>query len=80
MTNCQTKDLIKIDKCLSKWPSRNQIGHIEWIRFSQIDHHDFTFNQIDHYDLIFTYEPYPFDDLTYLLNLSYLFKLTQLVG
>ncbi len=29
----------------------NQIGHIEWIGFSQIDHLDLTLSQIDHYDL-----------------------------
>jgi hypothetical protein len=29
----------------------NQIGHIEWIGFSQIDHLDLTLSQIDYYDL-----------------------------
>jgi predicted aldo/keto reductase-like oxidoreductase len=42
-----------MDKCPSKWPWLNQIGHIEWIGFSQIDHPDLTFSQINHYDLTF---------------------------
>jgi len=29
----------------------NQIGHIEWIRFSQIDHPNLTLDQINYYDL-----------------------------
>jgi hypothetical protein len=33
-----------MDKC-------PQNGHIEWIRFSEIDHPDLTLNQIDHDDL-----------------------------
>jgi hypothetical protein len=53
LTKCQAKDLVKMDKCLSKWPWFSQINHIEWIRFSQIDHLDLTFSQIDHYDLTF---------------------------
>jgi hypothetical protein len=40
LTKCQIKDLVKMDKCPSKWPWLNQIGHIEWIWFSQIEHHD----------------------------------------
>ncbi len=48
---CQAKDLVKMDKCPSKWPKLNQIGHIEWIGFNQIDHPNLTLNQIDHYDL-----------------------------
>jgi hypothetical protein len=34
----QIENLIKMDKCPSKWPWLNQIGHIEWIRCNQIDH------------------------------------------
>jgi hypothetical protein len=51
LIKCQAKDLIKMDKCPSKWPWLSQVGHIEWIRFSQIDHLNLTLNQIDHYDL-----------------------------
>ncbi len=40
-----------MDKCPLKWPWFGQIGHIEWIGFSQIDHPNLTLNQIDHYDL-----------------------------
>jgi hypothetical protein len=29
----------------------NQIDHIEWIGFNQINHHDLTFSQMNHYDL-----------------------------
>ncbi len=43
-TKRQVKDLVKMDKC-------PQNGHIEWIRFSEIDHPDLTLNQIDHDDL-----------------------------
>jgi hypothetical protein len=53
LTKCQTKDLVKMDKCPSKWPWFSQINHIEWIRFNQIDHLDLTHSQIDHYDLTF---------------------------
>jgi hypothetical protein len=49
-TKFQAEDLIKIDKCPLKWPWLNQIGHIEWIGFSQIDHPYLTLSQIDHYD------------------------------
>ncbi len=28
-TKCQAKDLVKMDKCPSKWPWLSQIGHIE---------------------------------------------------
>jgi hypothetical protein len=51
LTRSHAEDLVKKDKCPSKWPQLNQIGHIEWIGFSQIDHLDLTFTQIDHYDL-----------------------------
>jgi hypothetical protein len=50
-TKCQVENLVKMDKCPLKWPWLNQIGHIEWIGFSQIDHPNLTLNQIDHYDL-----------------------------
>jgi hypothetical protein len=42
LTKYQTKNLVKMDKCPSKWPWLNQIGHIEWIRFNQIEHFDLT--------------------------------------
>jgi hypothetical protein len=48
LTKCQAEDLVKMDKCPSKWPRLNQIGHIEWIGFSQIDHYDLTLNQMNH--------------------------------
>ncbi len=51
MTKCQVKNLVKMDKYPSKWPWFNQIGHIEWIGFSQINHPNLTLSQIDHYDL-----------------------------
>jgi hypothetical protein len=35
----------------SKWPWFNQIGYIEWMGFSQINHLDLILSQIDHYDL-----------------------------
>jgi len=54
LTKYQTKNLVKMDKCPSKWPWLNQIGHIEWIRFNQIEHFDLTFSQINHYDLTFS--------------------------
>jgi hypothetical protein len=54
LTKCQVKNLVKMDKCPSKWPWLNQIGHIEWIRYSQIDHSDLTLSQINHYDLAFS--------------------------
>jgi hypothetical protein len=43
-----------MNKHPSKWPWFNQIGHIKWIRFYQIDHPDLTLSQIDHYDLTFS--------------------------
>jgi hypothetical protein len=54
LTNCQVKYLIKMNKCPSKWPWPNQIGHIEWTGFNQINHPNLIFNQIDHYDLKFS--------------------------
>jgi len=36
-TKCQIEDIVKMDKCPSKWPWLSQIGHIEWIGFNQID-------------------------------------------
>jgi hypothetical protein len=53
LTKCQAEDLVKMDKCSSKWPWLSQIGHIDQIRFSEIDHPDLTLSQIDHYDLTF---------------------------
>jgi hypothetical protein len=46
LTNCQGENLVKMDKCPSKWPWFNQIGHIEWIGFNQIDHFDLTLFKI----------------------------------
>jgi len=51
LIKCQAEDLVKMNKCPSKWSWLSQIGHIEWIGFSQIDHIDLTFSQIDDYDL-----------------------------
>ncbi len=51
LTKCQIEDLVKMDKCSSKWPWLSQIGHIEWIGFNQIDHPNLTLIQIDHDDL-----------------------------
>ncbi len=48
LTKCQIKDLVKMDK----WLWLNQIGHIEWIGFSQIDHYDLTNNQMGHIHLM----------------------------
>jgi hypothetical protein len=40
LTKCQVENLVKMDKCPSKcpskWPWLNQISHIEWIRFNQV--------------------------------------------
>jgi hypothetical protein len=47
-TKCQVEDLVKMDKCSSKWSWFNQIGHIEWIGFSQIEHLNLTLSQSDH--------------------------------
>jgi len=51
LTKGQAQNVVKMNKHPSKLPWLNQIGHIEWIGFSQIDHYDLTFNQINHYDL-----------------------------
>jgi hypothetical protein len=51
LTKCQAKNLIKMNKCSSKWAWLSQIGHIKWIGFNKIDHLDLTLSQIDHYDL-----------------------------
>jgi hypothetical protein len=40
----------QMDKCPLKWPQLSQIGHIEWIGLSQIDHPNLTLSQINHYD------------------------------
>ncbi len=53
LTKCQAENMVKMDKCPSKWPCFGQISHIEWIEFSQIDHLDLSLNQIDHYKLTF---------------------------
>jgi len=47
-TKCQVEDLVKMNKWPLKWPWLNQIGHIKWIGFSQIDHLDLTLNQMNH--------------------------------
>jgi hypothetical protein len=53
LTKCQAENLVKMNKWPSKWPWLNNIGHIEWIGFSQIDHYNLTFSQINHLDLTF---------------------------
>jgi hypothetical protein len=52
LTKCHVENLVKINKCPSKWPWLNQIGHIEWIGFSQIDHPYLTLNQMNHIHLM----------------------------
>jgi hypothetical protein len=52
LTKCQAKNLVKMNKCPSKWPWLSQIGHIELIGFSEIDHLDLTYSQMNHIDLI----------------------------
>jgi hypothetical protein len=47
LTKCQVEDVVKMDKCPSKWPWLIQIGHIEWIQFNQIDHLNLTLREID---------------------------------
>ncbi len=51
LTKCQAENLIKMDKCPSKWSWLSQIGPIEWVGFNQIDHPDLTPSEIDHYNL-----------------------------
>jgi hypothetical protein len=51
LTKCQPEYLVKMDKCPSKWPWLSQIGHIEWMGFSQIGHPNLTLSQINNYDL-----------------------------
>ncbi len=51
-TKCQVKDMVKMDKCPSKWPWLKLISHIEWIGFNQINHYDLTLNQINHIHLM----------------------------
>jgi len=53
LTKWQVKDLVKMDKCPSKWPWFIQITHIEWIGFNQINHPNLTLSQSGHYDLTF---------------------------
>jgi hypothetical protein len=52
LIKCQVEDLVKMNKCPSKWSWFSQIGHIELVRFSQIYHPDLTLSKIDHYNLI----------------------------
>jgi hypothetical protein len=52
LTKCQAKDLVKMDKRSSKWPWLSQIGRIEWIGFSQINHLDLTLIQMNHTHLM----------------------------
>jgi hypothetical protein len=52
LTKCQYEDLVKMDKCLSKWPWFNQIDHIEWVGFSQNNYLDLTFSQMGHTHLM----------------------------
>jgi hypothetical protein len=52
LIKCQTKYMVKMDKCPSKWPWLSQISHIEWIGFSQINHYDLTLNQMNHTHLM----------------------------
>jgi hypothetical protein len=54
LTKFEAEDLVKMDKRPPKWPLLSQIGHIEWIGFSQIAHSDLAFNQIELYDLTFS--------------------------
>jgi hypothetical protein len=46
------KYLVKMDKHPSKWPWLNQIGHIEWIGFNQINHLELTLIQMSHTHLM----------------------------
>jgi hypothetical protein len=52
LTKCQAEDLVKMDKCPSKWPWFTQIGHIECIGFNQIDHSNLTLHQVSHIHLM----------------------------
>jgi hypothetical protein len=52
LTKCRYEDLVKMDKCLSKWPWFYQIDHIEWVGFSQINYLDLTFSQMGHTHLM----------------------------
>jgi hypothetical protein len=52
LTKCQIENLVKMDKCSSKWSWLSQIAHIEWIGFSQIDHYDLTLSQMNHIHLM----------------------------
>ncbi len=47
LTKCQVKDMVKMNKCPSKWPWFSQIGHIEWVGFNQIDHYDLILSQMN---------------------------------
>ncbi len=52
LTKCQVEDLVKMDKRSLKWSWLNQIGHIEWIGFSQIDNYDLTLSEMIHIHLM----------------------------
>jgi hypothetical protein len=52
LTKCQVENMFKMDKCPSKWPWLNEIGHIEWIGFSEINHPDLTLSQMNHSHLM----------------------------
>jgi hypothetical protein len=52
LTKCQVENMVKMDKCPSKWPWLSQIGHIKWIGFNQIDHYDLTLTQMNHTHLM----------------------------
>jgi len=51
LTKCQVEDLVKMDKCPSKWPWLNQISHID-LSFNQIDHYDLTLSQMNNIHLM----------------------------
>jgi hypothetical protein len=48
LTKWQVEDLVKMDKCPSKWPWLSQIHDIEWIGLNQIDYYDVTLSQMNH--------------------------------
>ncbi len=52
LTKCQAEDMVKMNKCPSKWSWSSQIDNIEWIGFSQINHYDLTFSQMNHTHLM----------------------------
>jgi hypothetical protein len=52
LTKYQVEDLVKMDKRSLKWSWLSQIGYIEWIGFSQIDHYHLTLSQMIHIHLM----------------------------